>query len=384
MNSSRLRGVSWGAGVAAGALLLAAVPMTGAVAAVAPPAGSTPPAAAPAGSDALVNAPRALRVGGLDRGFDDFLAPRAPWPGLLPLVAGTTVDVELRWRAPISVRGGTLRVLLPDAFDVQRVRPVRQVNGYGFAPPPREGAFTVRPSAAFQNGYRPRGHCTPVPGGASSQRATRTERGWRLAVDDVTCAPGEVLRLRVYGVTLPDTASTVRVPWLLRGAPLLRATTGDATAARAVGAASVQVVEPSTSRIEVVAPPTYQLVRDVVDGQPRQSVTAQPITVTVSIVRPDGSPDTSWAGWLTVSPDVVATAYRSPCDARRIPVYVGPDDGGRVTVPRVRMIRDEPGYVNVWAGDHGLQPGSSARVEPLPPVDGLPYRPSTVCPISYH
>lgn len=372
----------WAAAVAAGALL--AVATAGGAHAAEHRAPAAGPAATDTGASALVNAPRALRVGGLDRGFDDFLAPRAPWPGLLPLVAGTTVDVELRWRAPVSVRGGSLRVLLPDAFDVDGVRPVRQVNGYGFTPAPAEGAFTVRPSAAFQGGFRPRGHCTPVPGGTASQRAFRTDRGWRLAVDNVTCAPGQLLRLRVYGVTLPVGATTVRVPWVLRGEPLLRSRTGEGTAARAVGAAAVRVVAPSTSRIEVVAPPTYQLVRDVTNGVPQQSVSAEPITVTVSIVRPNGSLDTDWAGWLTVSPDTRATAYRSRCDAERIPVRIRPRDDGRVTVPGVTMIRDVTGFVNAWAGDHGLQPGSSAAVQPVPPPDGLPFSPSTVCPISYH
>jgi hypothetical protein len=356
---------------AAAALAIVATPVGGAAA-------RAPDESRSAGRDT-----GSLVVGRIDWSFDDFGASD-PGPGLLPLVAGTKADVELRWTAPVGVRDGRLQVLLPNVFRVNDVRPVRQLAGYAGGSQPNGGAFTVRPSATFAQGYRPAGHCRPVPGTRASQSATRTDRGWRLTVSGVTCAPGQVLRLRVYGVHVPEEPGTVRVPWRLTGASLVRAPAGDVTVARAVGAARVRVVAASTSRLEVTAPPTYQLVRDYEDGLPARSVSATPIDATVRVLRADGSLDTDWTGWLTVAPDLRPRAYTFPCDSFGQAVRVRKSDDGVVTVSGIELIRDVDGYVNAWAMDHSLKPGSSALVVALPPPDGLPYAPSTICPISYH
>lgn len=338
---SRSRAYEWGASARAAlsggaAALMLAASLTG----IGPAhAASTAPERTSPEVAGLAAAPSALRVGRLDPQFDDF-GPPTPGPGLLPLVAGTSADVEMRWRAPARVTAATLSVLLPDAFDVPVVRPQAAVLAPGVVfQRARAGAFTVRPAATFSDGYRPRGHCQPVPGRVP-QTATRTSAGWLLTVPGVSCARGQLLRLRVYGVQLPAEPTTVRVPWRLEAHRASALPAGDGGSDGWRGSAEVSVIAPTPAQLVVTAPPTYQLVRDRgPNGQPLRTVHAAPISVTVTVVGDDGSPYPDWTGWITVAPDIRREAYRLSCDSPPQAVRVRASDRGQVVVRGIELIR---------------------------------------------
>lgn len=338
--------------------------------------------------------PHALQGGRLDYYWDDFAAsPGERRPGLLPLVAGTRADVELRLRAPIRLTGATLTVRLPGRLGARGLHPAGGVGGDpAEVDPSQYGAVTVRPADYFPfdgAGLRPRGHCRPVPGtaGDPGHTVTPSGAGWRLRVPGVTCRSGQLLRLRVYGVQLPSKPRALVLPWVLRDG------------SRVVGGLEVlRVVRPSRVRLEVDAPQTHQL---EVSGS---GTTGSVEGVTVRAARPNGRTASRWTGWV----DVTADLFRRdtfPCQVVPRLVRFRPGDRGVVHVPPLTVsgsvpaqpqvvlpdfpdgLPAVPAYVNAWALDRSVRPGSDGPVEALPPPGWDPTEPifpSLECPTSYH